>query len=106
MADNTAVGASLHSPHSFGNASADLTASTSGIIRNSQFRCDSTMKTSRRNDRRGCVAPGYTPTFELPSVTPEQTWHVEKAIQSGLPGAPGRPLHRQADKGKRDIKRQ
>ncbi|MFJ2675819.1 hypothetical protein [Streptomyces sp. NPDC087525] len=82
------------------------TASTSGIIRNSRFRCDSTLKTSRRNDRQGCVAPGYAPTFELTSVAPELTWHVEKAIQSGLPGAPGRPLHRQADKGKRDIKRQ
>lgn len=106
MADNTAVGASLQIGYSFGNASADVTPSTAGTIRNSQFRCDSTMKTSRGAYRQGCVVPGYTPTFELTSVTPEQTWHVAEAINSGLPGAPGRPLHRQADKGKRDINRQ
>ncbi|MFF9691385.1 hypothetical protein [Streptomyces sp. NPDC014623] len=106
MADNTSRSASLQLPYSFGNASPDVTHSSTGTIRNNQFRCDSTMKTGRGGYRQGCVVSGYTPTFELTSLTPEQTWHVAEAIRSGLPGAPGRPLHRQADKGKRDINRQ
>ncbi|MFD9378262.1 hypothetical protein ACFWBH_22380 [Streptomyces sp. NPDC059999] len=65
-----------------------------------------TMKTSSGKYRQGCVVPGITPEFELTASTPEQTWHVQEALRSGLPGAAGRPLHRLADKVKRDINRQ
>ncbi|WP_146075788.1 hypothetical protein [Streptomyces sp. Ru62] len=106
LADNTSKGVFLNIAYSFGNLDPAFTSSNTGTVRNGMFRCDSTMKTSRGNYRQGCVVAGWKPEFELTSVTPEQTWHVQEAIASGLPGAAGRPLHRQADKVKRDINRQ
>ncbi|WP_266856848.1 hypothetical protein [Streptomyces sp. NBC_01306] len=105
MADNAIAFPGLNFTYSFGNLG-DVTPSNDGVIRNNMFRCDSTMKTSSGKYRQGCVDAGRPPEFELTSVDPEQTWHVEEAIKSGLPGAAGSPLHRLADKKMRDINRQ
>ncbi len=91
----------------FGNLDPEIVPGQQwGNIRVANVRCDSTMKLSNGKFRQGCVYPGVTPEFKLTSVTTEQTWHVAEAIASGLPGSASRPLHRQADKLKRDINRQ
>lgn len=90
----------------FGNLDPEIVPGNGGNIRVATVRCDATMKLSNGKFRQGCVFPGARAEFKLTSSTPEQTWHVAEAIASGLPGSAGRPLHRQADKSKRDINRQ
>ncbi|MFJ5809783.1 hypothetical protein [Streptomyces sp. NPDC093093] len=106
MADDSTRDPATRIAWNLGNLDPGVTASSSGLVPTTGFRCDSTMKTSSGKYRQGCVVPGVTPEFELTASTPEQTWHVQEALRSGLPGAAGRPLHRLADKVKRDINRQ
>ncbi|MFI6151656.1 hypothetical protein ACIBCA_03055 [Kitasatospora sp. NPDC051170] len=103
--DNTQWSPGLQITWNLGNLAPNVTASNSGTYRYSGFRCDSTFKMARKY-RQGCVVPGSTPTFELTALVPEQTWHVQEAIRSGLPGGAGRPLSRLTDQVKRDINRQ
>ncbi|MFB7616846.1 LGFP repeat-containing protein [Kitasatospora sp. NPDC056181] len=91
---------------SLGNLSPDVTPTTEATVRYTGFRCDSTLKASRAGYRQGCVVPYVTPQLELTGSIPEQTGHVQEAIRSGLPGAVGRPLHRLAEKRRRDFNRQ
>lgn len=63
-------------------------------------RCDKVLP----NYAAGCVFPQYTSyLYFARNTNPEFTRHVEAAQASGLPGAPGRPLHRIQDATLRDL---
>ncbi|MGX1778569.1 NucA/NucB deoxyribonuclease domain-containing protein [Nocardia brasiliensis] len=106
MADYDIVARKMRIAWNFGNSSPDTTESTADSIVANIFRCDTTFKNTNGKLQQGCVASGYTPSLEMNSSASQNTGHAERAIQSGLPGAEGRPLHRQTDRATIDINRQ
>lgn len=106
MADNGIAARTMLVQYNFGNNAPNITESNSSTIKADMFRCDTTFKNSQGNWQQGCVAANYTASFVTGPEVPEATGHIQAAIGSGLPGATGRPLHRQSDRNTIDINRQ